>query len=514
MNNNIMKSALNLSVIAFVLCMFIAPRLPFQDYADWIYQAKVFRELLQSNAEFTENFTIRAPVIPNSALTIIMGLMNFLVSPDLAGRIFSAVTFLLLFIGFKRVFGDSQVNRTLAGAFAAFFTPSIFFFYGYLSFNFGLALYLIFAAEPLSIKRSWVNTLIYSILFLLLYYIHFIVLVAAVITVLSMRVFYGSKKYLDMGSVAVALLPVTILFIIYLAKYSGELGSQTIWLYDVFGKLGAYYISLAVLYRFNDFASNTMMVIIVAINLLVMTALFLFIHFQLKGNYRESLKNAKMVIGIGFLLLALVMPYKIMGFGFKGDRPFWLGVIFICAAALTIGKKPSERLIKSITLTSLILLLARGAAMVIQGIDDKRFEDRIEHTIPADTRFSYLMTKFDYPEYYSESVGIRKPLLRICPNINTYHRVPLFIYADRNEVCRAIFRTGVLKFPELECDFRLIIRGIQKPKSEECRKLLFVSPGSFSDGLFNDLKDRFDIRGSGRGFIYATYKNGAFETNY
>jgi len=181
---------------------------------------------------------------------------------------------------------------------------------------------------------------------------------------------------------------------------------------------------------------------------------------------------------------------------------------------LAVGGKLSGRLTKIIVLISVILISARAAAIVLQGIDDKRFKRTIEKTIPIGTRFSYLMTKFDYPEYYQKSAGIRKLLLRICPNINTYHRVPLLIYTDGNEVCRDIFRTGILRFDSLECDFRLIIADNQKPVLPECRNLLFVSPGGFSDSLFADLRHYFDLMATGRGFVYASYRDSGSEGDH
>lgn len=281
-----------------------------------------------SNESYTSNFAIRAPVIPNSAMTIIMGLLSFLVSPDLAGRIFTAGTFLLLFFGFRRVFSGLEIDTTTAGAFAAFFSPSIFFFYGFLAFNFGLALYLSFAPKPPQLKRKWANIVFQAVLFLLLYYVHFIVLAEAVVTIFFLRIFGGEKGQFDIKSTVIGLLPVAILFLVYLAKYSRELGSQTIWRYNLFSKLGAYYNSLAVFYRFNDFASTLEMILIVVVNLSVIAALFAFIHYRLKGKYRAALGSPTMKLALGFLLMALAMPYKIMGLASRATGRFGLGLFF------------------------------------------------------------------------------------------------------------------------------------------------------------------------------------------
>ena len=123
-----LRKLLFLSAIIFLLSIFLAPRVPFQDYADWIYQANVYKGLLVSDPVMTNNFSLNPHVVPNSAATVIMGLLNFVMSADYAGKTFVIITFILLVFGLKSLFVKGCRSDILAISLALIFAASIFFF--------------------------------------------------------------------------------------------------------------------------------------------------------------------------------------------------------------------------------------------------------------------------------------------------------------------------------------------------------------------------------------------------
>jgi hypothetical protein len=477
--------------LIFILSIFLAPRLPLQDFADWVYQSKAFYEILQSNPEFTNALSLRPPVVPNSAVTIIMGFLNFIFPPDISGRILVVATLLVSFTALRKMFKIGQVTDLTAESLALLFAPSIFFFYGLISYNLGLGLFLLIALFPLASSNQNRGILIYSMLFLILYYIHFIILFMAVYVIAFSRVILKNKSYISLPRMTISLIPVFILYIFYFFGPSTELHAETIWKYNIFGKLVGYFQAMSVIYRFNDFISIRGLLIIIGLNLIFIVGLILFIYSNIRGRFRSFLFHKFSLIGFSFWMIALITPFQIAGFGYKGDRFFWIGFIFFFSAMLAESMQFTRYREKLISAVIIIIMIARSISIIVQGVNDHNLEKRLISAIPPKTRFIPLMVKFDFPEYYPPNGNFENLLLKTCPGIITFHRVPYYLFLDRNQNLKGIFKTGIIRPQHYECNPKLIIQGSEEPTNEECSNLLFVSPGGIGDNLISLAQSNF-----------------------
>jgi hypothetical protein len=486
-----MRKILFLSTIVFLLSIFITPRVPFQDYPDWIYQAKIFKEILKSNPGIISEFSLRPPVVPNSAVTVFMGLMNFLFSPDLSGRILVALDFILIFMALRKIFKIGEVSQTIANSLALLFTPSIFFFYGFLSYNLGLGLYFLIALYPLpSTNRSY-SILFYALLFLVLYYIHFIILFMTISTIFAFRVVLKKKNYLKASYLAISLIPIIILYALYLTGPSKELQAQTIWKYNILGKITAYINSMSIFYSFNDFSSNGEMILIMGLNIVFLIGLLYFLYSQVRGRLHNIWRRDYSVIGFAFWIGAFLTPFQIAGFGYKGDRFFWIGSIFLITAILAESKPFSAGKTKFAVALITTIMFGRSVMILFQGYNDYNTENKLSSVIPRKTEFTSFMLKFDYPEYYPNSGTIRSLIEKSCPTIVTVHRIPVYLYLRREQNFKDIFKTGIIKAKPEECNPMAILQDRLVPQNPECHNLLFMSPGGIRDNLTNLAKANF-----------------------
>ena len=499
-----MRKLIYLSALIFLLSILIAPRIPFQDYPDWIYQAKVFKEILTSSPQYISEFSIRPPVVPNSAVTVIMGYMNFIFSPDIAGRIIVVIDFLLIFFVLRKIFKIGEVSVSIAESLSLLFTLSVYFFYGFLSFNLGLGLFLLVALYPLASANRKIGILIYALIFLGLYYIHFIILFVTVSTLLAFRLILKKHKYPNIKYTLLSLLPVIVLYTFYLLGPSRDLASQTIWKYNIAGKIIAYINSVSIIYRFNDFSSNSEVLFFAGLNIILLVGLISFLYAQAKGKFREVLVHEYSIIGYAFWVGALLTPFQIAGFGYKGDRFFWIGFIFIILATLALSRPYSISKTRMAVIIVSIITVVRSLTLLIQGYDDYGVESRLRTAIPRDTLFSSYMVKYDYPEYFPDRGWFRKIMDKSFPSVVTAHRIPIYLFMERDQIFKGIFKTGIIKVSSADCDPMKVLRGGNIQNSPECQNLLFMSPGGIGENLISETKLRFRNVVLDKEFLYAS----------
>ena len=152
-----------LSIVATVaFCMLFLQVFPIlHDFPEWMYQGWIFAELISGdNAAVAERFQLVLHPVPNSISQISMGLLNFAVSPVVAGKIWLAF-YLMLATGLWFVISRQQSNRfdgALHLLLTEFITFGPGFWNGYINFQFGLlflALYL-FLVVWRGVRSYWV----------------------------------------------------------------------------------------------------------------------------------------------------------------------------------------------------------------------------------------------------------------------------------------------------------------------------------------------------------------------
>lgn len=163
-----------------ILCMLVLQVFPIlHDYPEWMYQGWIFSQLLSGeNSALNERFQLVGYPVPNSISQVAIGLLNFLVAPIVAGK---------LWLGFYLV-GASALwfsisNRhggTAGGALHLLLTVMITlgpgFWNGYLNFQIALLLFALFV--HLTVVRNRYSVWLVFGFSLLLFFSHAVVFIA------------------------------------------------------------------------------------------------------------------------------------------------------------------------------------------------------------------------------------------------------------------------------------------------------------------------------------------------
>lgn len=220
----ILNSMFGLIILSQVVCLWILPSLPFQDYYEWLLQSKIFFNLLTSDGFTQQYYTFSfSPVPPpNTLLTVFMAILQFLVSTKIAGKITLTIYILLFNTGFYRycqkIFPENPFRFL-----GLLFVFNYFFYMGFLSYILGMAILFwflpIFSTEIPPLKKKVIHILFASVI---LYLIHGFAFGVFTIALFIWLVKINWKKFKMSNSLPyiLALLPAVILSLIYFFNVS------------------------------------------------------------------------------------------------------------------------------------------------------------------------------------------------------------------------------------------------------------------------------------------------------
>lgn len=190
-------------MIGFVL-LFVQPFPVLHDYPEWMYQGYIVFSFLGGADTFTGIYELIPVPVPNAISQAAIAVLNSIVSPVMAGKIWLALYF--VFAAFVAVFATrSRINN---GAMYLIFTVAIVFgpgfWNGYINFQFGLLFFALFVSFR---SPSLICVFIFSIL---IYFSHASVFAGFVCYVIASEVFAHRR-----AAVSIVLLPSIALLIWY-----------------------------------------------------------------------------------------------------------------------------------------------------------------------------------------------------------------------------------------------------------------------------------------------------------
>lgn len=500
-----MKIWVLLSIIIFGLCILFAPRLPFTDYPDWIYQGNILHGIISSDPLFIGAFRIVSPFVPNSVVTIVIGLLSFIITPDMAGRILVFVSALIMYLGLKGIYGNK--NQLISEALAIIFTPAVFLFMGFISFYLGLGLFLVLVSWLRPSTKHLVTILKYSFSLILLYYIHFMVFFLACFWFLMKSLFFKDENTPGLKDLLPGYSATGLLTFLYLISISSAPSGDTILSYHPLSKIISFFTSLSIFYEFNDSSNFPALLVIIALNLIWVISFLYLLLYSAKGRISEIARNSKFVFGAVCFLLGLAMPLLVNGFGYNSEmRFYWIGVMFTTGAIFADPIKMPGKVKNLLVLVAILTITAKSAQIVFKGIDDSKFEAEISAIIPINESFQPVMISYEFPEYYPYRPGIQKRIATLCQHISDINRVPIYVYLNRHEIYRDIFMTGMIRSRYAPCDVRAFIEDTNASWGDECSKLLFICSSGFTEPFIKILAERFNIIKESPKFILASPK--------
>jgi hypothetical protein len=112
---------------------------PFQDYPDWVFQGLLFCKALTGQL-LSAYYLLDYPV-PNAVSTVVMGLFNFLLSPEASGKLMFSIDIILFAAGSLYMLSANDIRRNSF----LYYLPlllliNFFFFLGYVNYYFSLGI--------------------------------------------------------------------------------------------------------------------------------------------------------------------------------------------------------------------------------------------------------------------------------------------------------------------------------------------------------------------------------------
>lgn len=369
----------SLLVCAVAFCLLVMQPYPIlHDFPEWMYQGFVVGELLAGvQSPVTEAYRLVSHPVPNSISQIAMGLLNFFVSPVLAGQIWLCLYFVLAQWLWWRTTSDicGEVKGAAYLLLTMTVTLGVGFWNGYINFQFAILLFALYVY--MSRPQTRYPVFLVLIFSLLIFFSHAAVFAAFVVFV-GVQCMFGHKQWRPVA----ALLPSLLLLLWYMVikigsgLSSGEGMTLAKWIqykaYTV-AKQGPFHnfilpdgesllANLGWVYNLG-FVMNFVLVVILAIWLcllawrqarmrewpdfrgkvelqwpVVVTGLFLFAGFLIAGQNSFGVVN----LGERFLVVAIVLLLVF----FRCPKPLWRvwvalaivnGVYILVAIAMVTG---------------------------------------------------------------------------------------------------------------------------------------------------------------------------------
>lgn len=150
-----------------VVLLLLQPYPLLHDYPEWMYQGHIAYSLFSGSSEFTTMYELVPLPVPNAISQTAIALLNIVVSPVMAGKIWLAVYLVLaLLVVWLGTAGHRQhAAKQLIFLVTIAFGPG--FFNGYINFQFGVLLFALFVITDARRSSLWV--LVFS---LVIYFAH------------------------------------------------------------------------------------------------------------------------------------------------------------------------------------------------------------------------------------------------------------------------------------------------------------------------------------------------------
>lgn len=113
--------------------------LPLSDYPDWIFEGSITTQLIQGKA--SASYTFKHYPVPYSAVVVLLGILDFIFSPEVSGKVVLSLCIILLALGstylLRSVAQDASNPLLLI---PMLFLLNTYFFWGELNYILGLSI--------------------------------------------------------------------------------------------------------------------------------------------------------------------------------------------------------------------------------------------------------------------------------------------------------------------------------------------------------------------------------------
>ena len=356
-----------------VILLVIQPFPVLHDYPEWMYQGHIVYSLLSGENPSLNMLYEWVPVpVPNTISQLVIGLLNFTVSPVMAGQIWLAV-YLLLAIVSGYLASKDHVH---AGSVFWLFTVTIAFgpgfWNGYINFQFGLLLFALFVAVGLRRSLAWV--FVFSVL---IYFSHASVFAGFVCFVVLAELFNQRRL-----TTLLALLPGLVLLLWYTMTRFAEGTGKNVALESVSQWIQYKFYTLAKLGPFHNFIRPDGESLLASVHGLYMAGFavnfviamlvgvwLLFIAWQMIRRTDSRLHYSLLFTAIVLMLAWLLAGKNSFGVVNLGER-----FLIVAMMLLIMQIQCPDWIRKSwVALTAVVGVVTLVTLVVLSGYSDKNY---------------------------------------------------------------------------------------------------------------------------------------------
>ncbi len=423
--------------------------LPISDYPDWVFEGSVVAELLHGEAPASYSF--KNYPVPNAGAVALIGILDLVFSPEASGRIVLSLCIVLLALSstylLKSLRPDTESPLLLI---PLLFLPGTFFFWGELSYIFGLSLFLFYCGYLF--RRVYfakpINWWLVGGASIGLFFCHFLPYATAILVTL---VFCVTESRIDLlRPFAISFGPSIGLTIWYaVARLSLRL-PDTGWQFWTPHQLAGRV--LAAFSPFPEFlpwlginapGMKLFALLDLLVTILLAMAVPLCAYLWARGRTRNH----------GVLACAVVCAFAVIGSGYAfagvvspGERflypAVWIGLCWLVAADLPREKSRTSKALTGVLVALLacqIVFLQVNVATISYQLSAlySKLRSAKSQTEFCEIYETYIRHSFEQPR--------RTGLDRFLTNHASVPRLPYYIYLEQ-KVEAPIFGTGILSY--------------------------------------------------------------------
>jgi hypothetical protein len=309
---------LPVTLIGLYFLVFTYP--PFQDYPNLLYQGFVFNEYAFHGNAFGGYFQLYPYVPPNAISTVVLGLMDLILDPFIAGKIYLIILGVALYSAIVQYLKFHSKSRTAFISISAFYlTFNLHFISAYLNFETGLA-FILLAIVFIRKKGYESNIIALALVMIIAYLCHFL---ALILLTLYFIVYFVSKKDLHgVLNLAGGSVPVVGLSLHYLIMRSIPNVSSVVYIRTFFhvinGKFLTFFSPIIPFHQLKWVFEATPLIL--TLDYIFSICIFILIVFILIHNIQKKQYTLEFWLAAISLLIAFALPLYLGGVLLPGER--------------------------------------------------------------------------------------------------------------------------------------------------------------------------------------------------
>jgi hypothetical protein len=421
---------------------------PLSDFPDWIYQGYVFSGFIRARP--LPGFAVRSYPVPDTTLTVILGVLDLVFAPEAAGKIVLCLALILFAGGSIYLFKCAGISERSPIMYAPLvLMTGTWFFGGQIAFLLGLAIFFVFSGYliPRAGNQQPARFGIVAALACALYFTHFLAYLAAGIVAAILMVWRGDWRW-RIG-IAAAFAPSICLAAWYsvVRLTSPELSSGQIWLPWTFHQAaGNFVAAFAPIQTFPPFmAPDDHVAKFAGIVNAAASVVALAVWAACAIRWWRLRRDGAIVSMVATCLLAFALMGThfalVMAPGARFLYPaLWLGLFYLGRT----GSSQSSRAGSAVAIICAVLI-AQGAYFDIEVANVSRQLDSLyTELIQTKDRSAFCAT---YERYANHSWGRqnRQGLERFLPASSSVVRLPYYMFLAE-QTPAPVFPTGILSY--------------------------------------------------------------------